>query len=378
MCDILNNVKTRKHIVIDARIRKSSTGRYADRLLDHLQIIDSTNRYTVLISPDDQWQPKAENFSTRVCPYQQFSFNPLEQIGFAWQLYRLRADLVHFTMTQQPLLYFGKIVTTTHDLTMFRFTKPKDAPMLVFRLKILGYRLLFWAGHRKSKKIIVPTDFAAEDLIDYQPFTKDKIVRTYEASEPPLESRAAKPKGVKAPFILYVGTAFPHKNLEGLIDAFEQLKQDHPKLSLVLAGKREYHSNELEASIADRDIASSVLFTGFVSDSELKWLYQNASAYVFPSFSEGFGLPGLEAMAHSCPLVSSNATCLPEVYGAAAHYFDPSDTTDMAQKIHEVIADEKLRGQLIKRGHKQVKQYSWRRMAEETLDVYRSVLNQTK
>lgn len=371
-------MKAYKHIVIDARIRKSSTGRYADRLLDHLQVIDSINRYTVLISPDDQWQPKAENFSTRVCPYQQFSFNPLEQIGFAWQLYRLRADLVHFTMTQQPLLYFGKIVTTTHDLTMFRFTKPKDAPMLVFRLKILGYRLLFWAGHRKSKKIIVPTDFAAEDLIDYQPFTKDKIVRTYEASEPPLDSKAAKPKSVKAPFILYVGTAFPHKNLEGLIDAFEQLKQDHPELSLVLAGKREYHSNKLEVSIADRDIASSVLFTGFVSDSELKWLYQNASAYVFPSFSEGFGLPGLEAMAHSCPLVSSNATCLPEVYGAVAHYFDPGDTTDMAQKIYEVITDEKLRGQLIKRGHKQVKKYSWRRMAEETLDVYMSVLKQTK
>lgn len=363
-----------KHIVIDARIRQSSTGRYADRLLEHLQVIDGDNRYTVLIGTSDNWKPKADNFSTRVCPYQQFSFNPLEQIGFAWLLYRLRADLVHFTMTQQPLLYFGKIVTTTHDLTMFRFTKPKDAPMLVFRLKILGYRLLFWAGHRKSKKIIVPTDFAAQDLIDHQPFTKDKIVRTHEASEPPLKSKAVKPSGIKRPFILYVGTAFPHKNLEGLINAFEQLKQQHPKLSLVLAGKREYHSKQLEESIADRSIASSVTFPGFVSDSELKWLYQNASAYVFPSFSEGFGLPGLEAMAHSCPLVSSNATCLPEVYGNAAHYFDPADAEDMAEKINDVISNKKLRDRLVSRGHKQIKKYSWRRMAKETLAIYQSVL----
>src|SRR5882672_12265482 len=105
------------HIVIDARIRRSSTGRPIDRLVEQLQDLDHANRYTILVQPDDDWHMRAGNFQTVPCPFAQFSFNPLDQIKFAWQLYRLRPDLVHFTMTQQPLLYFGNIVTMTHDLT---------------------------------------------------------------------------------------------------------------------------------------------------------------------------------------------------------------------------------------------------------------------
>ena len=121
-----------KHIVIDARIRRSTTGRYTDRLIEHLQKIDSFHRYTILVQPDDPWQPKAKNFTSLPCPYPQFSLNPLHQLGFAWQLYRLKPDLVHFTMTQQPLLYFGAIVTTTHDTTMYYFVRRGSTPMLLY------------------------------------------------------------------------------------------------------------------------------------------------------------------------------------------------------------------------------------------------------
>jgi glycosyltransferase involved in cell wall biosynthesis len=119
-----------------------------------------------------------------------------------------------------------------------------------------------------------------------------------------------------------------------------------------------------------------VIFTGYVSEGRLRWLYEHAAAYVFPSLSEGFGLPPLEAMIHGAPVVSSNATCLPEIYGDAAHYFDPTDVSDMAKKIDDVLSNPKLREELVEKGKIQVKKYSWKRMTEQTLDVYKKVLEE--
>src|SRR5690606_11583791 len=107
---------------------------------------------------------------------------------------------------------------------------------------------------------------------------------------------------------------------------------------------------KLERFAANSPVSNDIVFTGFIPDEELKWLYEHALSYVFPSLSEGFGLPGLEAMVHGCPVVSSNATCLPEIYGDAAHYFDPEDVMDMAAKISEVIGSDKLRKDLVKKG----------------------------
>jgi glycosyltransferase involved in cell wall biosynthesis len=175
---------------------------------------------------------------------------------------------------------------------------------------------------------------------------------------------------------MYTGSAFPHKNLERLVSAFYLLKEQHPDLKLVLVGKREYHSKQLEKWIDKNTDTDSVVFTGFIPDEELKWYYQNARAYVFPSLSEGFGLPGLEAMVHGCPVVSSNASCLPEINGDAAHYFDPLDVEDIAKKIDEVISSEPLRKKLIGLGNENAKRFSWRRFATQTLDIFKQVLGE--
>ncbi len=363
-----------RNIVIDARIRRSSTGRYVDRLLEHLQAININYSYYVLITPDDPWQPKVSNFTRVDCKYPQFSFNPLDQIGFARQLYGLKADLVHFPMNQQPILYFGKTVTTTMDFTMLRYTRAGKTPLPIFWLKMAGYRLLFWWSNKKSAQIITISDYVQNQLHDKYPATRGKITTTHCASEPTMAVSAKKPKSVNGKFIFAVGTAFPHKNLERLIKALEIINTSQPELKLVLAGKREYYYEQL-AEFADKSPSrKNIVFTGFVSDEELKWLYENAEAYVFPSLSEGFGLPGLEAMAHDCAVVSSNATCLPEVNGDAAHYFDPRNIEDMAAKITEVITDEKLKKDLIKKGKKQLQKFSWQTMAKQTLEVYKKAL----
>jgi glycosyltransferase involved in cell wall biosynthesis len=277
-------------------------------------------------------------------------------------------------MTQQPLFYFGNIVTTTHDLTMLEYARAGKLPQWLHQLRMALYRFLIWWSHKKSRKIIVPTEYVKNDVARYHPFTKDKLSVTLEASEPPLSVKATGLRNIQKPYLLYVGRAFPHKNLESLIKAFEILSRSHSEVSLVLAGKKEHYYEQLEKFVIDSPVRQKIIFTGFVSDPELKWLYEHALAYTFPSLSEGFGLPGLEAMAHSCPVVSSNATCLPEVYRDAAVYFDPLIAEDMAEKIASVIDDKKLAKGLIDKGHDVLKLYSWHKMAEETLEIYKEIL----
>ena len=363
------------HIVIDARIRRASTGRYTDRLVQHLQAIDTENTYTVLVQSDDDWKMTNPNFKTLPCRYDQFSFNPVEQIGFARQLYKLKPDLVHFTMTQQPLLYFGNIVTTTHDLTMLRLMRASRFPEWLHKIGMLMYRFLFWFAHKKSKRIIVPTDFVANDLAQYQPFTKPTIVRKRESGAPSKPIAAEEHAGIDQRRSCHCGSPFPHKNMCRLIQAFEILNASQPELKLVLPGKiKNQFKHDLESWIAASPAKDSIIVPGFISDPELKWMYENAECYVLPSLSEGFGLPGLEAMSHGCAVASSNATCLPEVYQDDALFFDPYDPADIAEKVRALIDQPQLAKDLIEKGHKLLPRYSWHKMAEETLAVYTSTV----
>lgn len=362
-----------KHIVIDARNRRSSTGRYTAMLVENLQKIDKKNKYTILVEGGDIWKPKNQNFKTVTANFQQFSFNPVDQISFARLLYSLKPDVVHFTMTQQPMFYFGNIVTTTHDLTMFKYTRPSRFPAWLHQVGMLLYRLMFWWSHRKSKKIIAPSKFVAKDLIRYQPFTRGKIAVTYEASNPPLKAKPMAVKGVIKPFILHVGAPFPHKNLDRLINAFDEVKKTQPKLQLVLPGKtHDQFKKDMQKWLSESPNNADIIAPGHVNDAELKWLYTNAELYVLPSLSEGFGLPGLEAMAHGCPVVASDNTCLPEIYGDAALYFNPFETRDIAVAMEKVLTSSKIRQSLVAAGQLQLKKYSWRQLAKQTLSVYAS------
>jgi glycosyltransferase involved in cell wall biosynthesis len=365
-----------KHIVIDARSRPSSTGRYVDRLIEHLQELDTVNRYTILLDPKDSWRPKAQNFAAVPCGYKKFSFNPLDQLTFGRFIKKLKPDLVHFAMTpQEPMLYRGKRVTTTHDLTMLRFTRAGRLPLPLHWLRMAGYKWTFKQSHRKSKAIIVPTEFVKKDLSAYQPSVAHKIVVTLEASEPPIPVEAVPLTGVRKPFIMHVGSPFPHKNIERLVDAFEILKADHPDLQLVLAGKKEYYFGLLEQYISSKKYKKDIIIPGFVSDAQLKWLYEHTEAYVLPSLSEGFGLPGLEAMAHGAPVASSNATCLPEVYETAAAYFNPFDIRHIAVVVNDILSNSVYANKLRTRGAERITCFSWKKMSEITFSLYQEAIN---
>ena len=362
-----------KKIVIDARELRTSSGRYVERLLHYLQTIDRGHNYSVLLKPADLegWQPSNPNFEKVACPHKEFSF--AEQLALKRQIAGLRADLVHFTFPQQPIYYSGRTVTTIHDLTTLRFGNPSKKP-LVFKLKQQIYKYVIKRATRKSARVIVGSRFVKDDVVRFTGVSPDKIVVNHEAADVISEAAEPLPALEGKRFIMYIGRPTPHKNLERLVEAFEQLQARQPDLLLVLAGKKDANYQRIESQIQKKGV-ESVIFTDFVSDGQLRWLYENCAAYVFPSLSEGFGLPGLEAMQYGVPVVSSNATCLPEIYGDAAHYFDPLDVKAMADAINEVLTNGNLRQKLIAAGRDQVKKYSWGRMAEQTLAVYNHVMD---
>ncbi|MES2876037.1 MAG: glycosyltransferase family 1 protein [Patescibacteria group bacterium] len=361
------------HIAIDARIVNSSTGRYVERLLYYLEKIDKENDYTVLVREKDEtyWTPSNDNFQVKVAEFDNFSFS--EQIGFKKFLDNLDADLVHFCMPQQPVLYQGKSVTTIHDLTLLRVYN-SDKNWFVFRFKQLVGRFVFKKVARKSRLILAPSEFTKNDIVSFAKIDPVKVHVTLLATEPPVSTLAPYELPFKC-FIMYVGQQPDYKNVRRLGDAHQKLLETHPDLGLVLVGKKADDTKANEAYF-EKKAYKNIHFTGFIPDEQRDWLMTQCDAYVFPSLMEGFGLPGLEAMAAEAPVVSSNATCLPEVYGDAAEYFDPKSTDDMAQAIERVISDEELRNKLITNGHKQVAKYSWRRMAQQTHDVYMTALNQ--
>lgn len=361
------------HIVIDARESGTTSGRYVDKLVEYLHKLQPQHDFTLLAKPHriEYLHSIAPTFALSVTEYKEFTL--AEQFGLLRQINYLHADLVHFPMPQQPAFYTGPVVTTIQDLTTVRFRNPaKNA--VIFWAKQQVYKWLIRRVAHKSKHLIAISEFVKRDVADFAHVPADKITVTLEAADRMPEGSAPIVELEGKQFIMYVGRPTPHKNLGRLIDAFVELQATHPGLLLVLAGKKDYNYLQHEARV-QKDGIKGVVFTDFIPDEQLRWLYEHCAAYVFPSLSEGFGLPGLEAMLHGAPVVSSNATCLPEVHGDAAHYFDPLDIHDIAAKIAEVIDNETLRAELISKGKARAATFSWEHMATQTLAVYDRVLD---
>jgi glycosyltransferase involved in cell wall biosynthesis len=278
---------------------------------------------------------------------------------------------VHFPLVQHPVLYFKKSVIGILDLTTLRYYNPAKNKY-IFWIKQKVYAAVIFIATRKAKHIITISNYVRDDIIKNFKIYPAKVTTTYNSADELPKPGIPVDSLVNKKFIMYVGRHQPHKNLPRLIEAHQQLLAKNPDLLLAIVGKEDATTDLLRSKIQD---PRSIVFTGFVTDAQLRWLYENTACYVFPSLSEGFGLPGLEAMVHGAPVASSNATCLPEIYGDAVHYFDPLNVGDIASKIEDILSDNSLRADLIARGKTQASKYSWQKMAEQTLEIYQQALN---
>lgn len=371
-------------IGIDARFygpEGTGIGRYLENLLKNLEEIDRENEYFVFLKNSNfhLYNPRNKNFQKFKADAHWYSLK--EQVIMPAALKSKKLDLVHFPHFNIPLLYSGKFVVTIHDLTKTVFGtnagSKKAAAISFAKQKVYNFTVI--QALNRAKRIIVPSKFVKDEVQRLFEINENKLEVIYEAADDFRSSKedvsVGKRKevfgkfGIKESFILFVGNSYPYKNLEKLIEALTEI---NPEIQLVCVSKRDLWMEKLFEKAKELGIKERIVVTGFVPDSELEILLKYAKLLAFPSLSEGFGLPGLEAMSVGCPVVAAKASSLPEVYGDAAEYFDPNSAKDTARKINQVLKDKKLATDLKEKGFKQVKKYSWKKMAEETLKVYKS------
>jgi glycosyltransferase involved in cell wall biosynthesis len=372
-------------IGIDARFFGTSgkgLGRYTQKLVEELEHIDHNNQYYIFLNKHnfDEYQPKNPNFHKVLANIPWYSWQ--EQIIFPKLLKKYKLDLVHFLHFNVPILYRSPYFVTIHDLILLEYPTRKASRLnsIMYTIKNLAYRLVIMNAIHTAKKVIAISKYTQKSIKKHFHIQDNKMAMIYEGVDlerfNPLNAKEFDFKKFnlqKDKYILYVGNVYPHKNIDRLIEVFANIKQKQnidADLKLVLVGKKDYFFENIISQVENLNLEKSVILPGYVADEELISLYENSLFYVFPSLYEGFGLPPLEAIALGAPIVISNATCLPEIFGEHIGYFDPKSKDDMEEVLYSFIGDKDKR-ELQKTYHQIIlNKYSWSDMAEKTKKLY--------
>lgn len=381
----------RKIIGIDARLygpTGAGLGRYIQEITDLIVSQDLNNDYVLFLSPQsfNDCQIKQSNVTKVVMKERWYTL--AEQLAWPKLIKKYSLDLLHVPHFNAPMICPCPLVVTIHDLILTKFPSRRAStlPAAMYWLKNLAYRLVIKRAINQAEQVIAISQFTRDDIVNQFKVPVDKITMIYNGFTN-LANGQNKPQAladktlllrynITAKYLLYVGNAYPHKNLEWLITNFYQWWQENRDYQLVLVGGSSFFYERLAKLIAGYwPQATPVKLTGFVADNELGQLYRQASLYVFPSRYEGFGLPPLEAMSYGCPVLSSNSSCLPEVLGGAALYFEDNQADSFFQQLEVVINNNEQRQKLIAAGYQQIKKYSWQNCAKQVQNLYFKVLN---
>jgi glycosyltransferase involved in cell wall biosynthesis len=370
------------HIVIDSRrIRDFGIGTYIRSLVHALGAIDQTNHYTLVTGPQEVrlLAGLPENFRSAV--YARNDHSVLDHIAFPVYLHGLHADLVHIPLNRVPMLMPRPYVVTIHD--MANLLHEEEAGNLRMQLR----RFRFRRGLTRANRVIAVSDATRRDVESLMGVSPEHIRRVYNAPDPGFhigdgasnvdeQQRIMERYQINYPFLLYAGNIRRHKNVPRLVEAFAVVRdqlRSHPvykDLRLVIIGDTISQHPAVRQTVIKSRVEPVVRFLGFVPFETLRCFYETAAAFVFPSRYEGFGLPPLEAMACGAPVVASNTSSLPEVVGDAAILVNPENVFDIARGIRDVLLDEPLRHDLIRRGKQQASRFSWEQTARQVLDIY--------
>ncbi len=261
-----------------------------------------------------------------------------------------------------------KRVTVIHDITPVLF--PEYHP----RASSFFHKLLLPIITKNADAIITNSQHTQKDLMEHYPKAKDKSSVVYLGKEaqfqPTQDASILKKYGIQQPYIFFVGTLEPRKNLSVLVKAYEAFRQtSNQNIQLVLAGKKGWKIEDLLSTIEASSYKDDIVLTNYVERSELPTLYSMAEVFVYPSLYEGFGLPVLEAMACGTAVITSNVSSLPEVGGEAALYFDPKDINELSAKMKELLNNKSILKEREQLCLKQAAQFSWKKAAQETLNI---------
>jgi len=353
-------------IGIDAQTtlgQKTGFGFYVGNLVKNLRLIDRKNHF--------------------------FFFKPTETKDlsapkrFIWDQFRVpklarrnKVDILHQPSFSAPIFYQGKMVVTVHDLIAIKFGE--DIPF--FSRQFFARWMPF--SYRKADHIIAISENTKKDIVKYLNIDPNKITviplaadEKFKPIDDKLKIESVKKKyHTGANYLLHVGTLNPRKNLSFIIDVFFKIASSHPNINLVITGKEGWYYENLYEKVKELKLEDRVIFTGYIDEEDKVYLYNGAKMFVFPSIYEGFGLPPLEAMACGVPVVSSNTSSMPEVIKDSGILLSPKDKVAWIKEISILLDDPKKIQQLKTSGLKRAKDFSWKKTAELTLEVYEKVL----
>lgn len=299
-------------------------------------------------------------------------------IKYKW-LFNDNADIYHFFNFIVPPRVNGKVITTVYDMTYKLYPETMDKNNLKRLNDDMEYSV------NRADKIITITESSKKDIIkfldinpskieviycgvDYDTFNKSFLVdEKYK-----VRNKYNLPEG----YILYMGTLEPRKNIDSIIEAFALIKKqkDFDNIKLVIAGKKGWLFEDIFNLVDKLNLKDQVIFTDYVDERDKPIIYNMATLFVFPSLYEGFGIPVLEAMASSVPVITSNVSSLPEVAGDAAILVNPKDIEGIAKNMIKILSDDDFKNELVRKGHIQAQKFTWEASAEKLYNVYKEVM----
>jgi len=364
-----------KKIGIDARlIGQTGVGVYISNLLYDLQSLETSGYcfYIYLLKKDiNRFNFNSKNFIKRKADYLWHSFS--EQIGFLNRLYRDNLDLMHFTYFSYPLLYKRRFIATVHDLTPLKFKtgKASSRSTIEYNIKHFFYKKVIASQVNNAVSIITPSKSVKKQVEkEFGKVNNKKIFSIYEGVNYKLKKTVENKKlkeEFSSPFFIYVGNFYPHKNVDNLVQAFSKIKTDK---KLILIGPDDFFSIELSQLINDLKQKERIKFYFDPKLKDLVFFYKNAQALINPSLSEGFGLPLIEALYFNCPIIASKIPVFQELYQNKFVSFNPQNIDDIVEKLNNFLKRQPQE----KDYSKIIEKFSFKKMAKETLGLYKKGL----
>lgn len=339
---------------------RTGTEWYSYHLIEQLKRIGGSHTFVLYskekLLPDLENLP--DNFHSRVLAWPpRFLWT---QFRLAWEMLFHPPEVLFVPAHTLPVISRAKMVVTIHDVGF------RVYPELYSATDKSYHHCSVWYASRFAYKIICPSEFTKRELIKYYGTDASKIVVVPHGIEKPILSPS---EGRAAEYLLYIGRLEQKKNVLGILQSFKQVLPQHPNLKLKLAGQPGYGFEQVQRYIEQNNLKNAVEILGYVDASRRAELYRNASAFIFPTLYEGFGMPILEAQSYGCPVITSNFGAAAEVSRESAVLVDPRNTHELAQAINKILADDHYRQKLIKLGYENIKKYSWESCAQETLKV---------
>jgi glycosyltransferase involved in cell wall biosynthesis len=355
--------------------RRTGTENYSLHLIQELLALDAGQRYRLYFR-----EPPAPGLFAGHAEQRVISMARLwTHLGLSWEMFRRPPDLLFVPSHVLPLVHPPVSVVTVHDLGYHYFPQAHTLSQNLY---------LRWSTRhnaRSARRVLADSEATRRDLVELYRVPEAKIDVVYPGrdeslapvKDPLLRDTVQARYRCRTPYILYLGTLHPRKNLVRLVQAFARLRArasetEYPlnRLQLVLAGQKGWLYHEIFAQVRELGLEDLVILTGYVADEDLPALLSGAEAFAFPSLYEGFGFPVLEAMACGVPVVCSSTSSLPEVAGDAALLVEPRQVEAIASALFRLLTEPDLRRELVQRGFAQTQRFSWRRCAQETMAAF--------